>query len=273
MQGSSSKIAILDGYNLIYRSRYASKWQKSGEHTITYNFYRSLRKLIEDLNPDKVYFVLEGKPKQRLEAAPDYKANREYEKDDNYEFQKKEIIDLLVNHFPVTVIKHPDYECDDIIAHIASKNHSSDDVTVVSSDTDFYQLFSMHKNIKLYNPIKKQYLEPPDYDYVVYKALKGDSCDNIAGFKGVGDKRASALAKDSVALAEFLNKDSERVKKFNHNFFMIKFHQIMNTEKIVSSTSSLNTSCILECFTKYGFSSIIKEKPWEKFINTFGVLK
>lgn len=267
----SKKIAILDGYNLIYRSRYASKWQKPGEHTIVYNFYRSLRKLVEDLNPEKVYFVLEGRPKQRLEAAPDYKGNRVYEKDESYSRQKKEILDLLINHFPITVVKHPDYECDDIISHLACQNHKDDEVTVVSSDTDFYQMFSIHGNIKVYNPIKKKYLESPDYDYVTFKSLKGDSCDNIEGFKGIGEKRASALAKDKESLTEFLNKEN-RLEKFNHNFFMVKFHEIQNLNRITFSGSSLNSECILNCFTSYGFNSIIKEKPWNNFINTFGDL-
>jgi DNA polymerase I len=272
LQSSKNKIAILDGYNLIYRSRYASKWQKPGEHNITYNFFRSLRKLIGDLNPSKVYFVLEGSPKLRLEAAPDYKGNRVYEKDESYSRQKKEILDLLINHFPITVVKHPDYECDDIISHIACKKHPEDEVIIVSSDTDFYQMFSIHQDIHLYNPIKKKYAESPDYDYVTFKSLKGDSCDNIEGFRGIGEKRASFLAKDSKALLEFLNKEEGRIKKFNHNLFMIKFHKVENLDKITSSKSKLNEDCIYKCFTKYEFNSIIKEKPWKNFIDTFGDL-
>ena len=63
------KIVILDGYNLIYRARYSGpKWQK-GPHIITYRFFRSLRPIIEKLNPDKVYFVLEGYPKIRMEKS------------------------------------------------------------------------------------------------------------------------------------------------------------------------------------------------------------
>ena len=91
-----NKVVILDGYNLLYRARYSAKWQKQGPHTITYNFFRSLRKLVDDLRADKVYFVLEGSPKAKLQAAPDYKGTREYEKDENYSSQKREIIDILI---------------------------------------------------------------------------------------------------------------------------------------------------------------------------------
>ncbi len=267
------KIAILDGYNLIYRARYSARWQKAGPHTITYNFFRSLRKLVEDLNVDKVYFVLEGVPKQRLSAAPDYKGNREYEVDENYSAQKREIINLLVEDFPVTVVKHPDYECDDVIAHLAYEDHSEDEVVIVSTDTDFHQVFAEHKNIQIYNPIKKKFVDPPDFDYVTWKALRGDSADNIAGFKGVGDKTALKLTNDKFLLQEFLDKVPGRSETFSHNLFMIRFHKLNDLELLQKSNSSFNIDSLLDQFTNFEFNSIIKEKPWKKFVDTFGDLK
>ena len=126
---------------------------------------------------------------------------------------------------PITVIRHPDYECDDVIAHIAYKEHPEDDVTIVSTDTDFHQVFSEHKSIKVYNPIQKKYVVPPDFDYVTWKALRGDSADNIRGFKGVGDKTALKLIKDPNLLKEFLDKDEGRSDTLKHNLFMIRFHE------------------------------------------------
>ena len=273
LQDSKNKILILDGYNLLYRARYSARWQKSGPHTITYNFFRSLRKLVEDLNPSKVYFVLEGHPITKLEAAPDYKGTREYEIDENYSSQKREIINLLTEYFPLTVTKHPNYECDDIIAHIAYNDHPDDEVTIVSTDTDFHQVFAEHEDIKVYNPVKKKFVDPPDFDYVSWKALRGDSADNIQGFKGVGDKTALKLVNDLSLLEEFLNKSPERKEKFNHNLFMVRFHKIKNQSLIQESPSEFKKEEVLEMFTSFNFSSIIKEKPWNKFIDTFGVLE
>jgi len=269
---SKAKILILDGYNLLYRARYSARWQKAGPHTITYNFYRSLRKLVEDLQADKVYFVLEGVPKDRLEAAPDYKGTRKYERDENYSAQKREIINILVEKMPITVVKHPNYECDDIIAHLAYKEHSEDDVVIVSTDTDFYQVFAEHKSIQVYNPIKKKFVAPPEYDYVTWKALRGDSSDNIEGFKGVGDKTAFKLVSDKNLLKEFIDKVPGRSETFAHNLFMIKFHVINDPELIQRSVSEFNADALLKQFTSFQFNSIIKEKPWKKFVETFGVL-
>ena len=267
-----TNVVILDGYNLLYRARYSARWQKAGPHTITYNFFRSLRKLVADLKAEKVYFVLEGKPKARLEAASDYKANREYEKDENYSTQKHEIIDILINSMPITVIRHPNYECDDVIAHIAYKEHPSDDVTIVSTDSDFYQVFSEHENIRVYNPIKKKFVEPPDFDYVTWKALRGDSADNIQGFKGVGDKTALKLVSDLNLLQEFLDKDPTRADTLRHNLFMIRFHNIDDTGLIEKSLVEFNSKALLDQFTSFEFNSIIKDKPWKKFVDTFGAL-
>ena len=273
LDDSKTKVLILDGYNLLYRARYSARWQKAGPHTITYNFYRSLRKLVGDLNPDKVYFVLEGVPRDRLQAAPDYKGNREYEKDENYSLQKQEIIKILVNHMPVTVVRHPYYECDDVVAHLACEDHADDQVIVVSTDTDFYQVFANHNCIQIFNPIKKEFVVRPNYDYVSWKALRGDSSDNIKGFKGVGDKTALKLVNDERLLKEFLDNSPERRKTFEHNIFMVKFHELKDLDLIQASCSYFDQDSVLEHFTKFGFSSIIKEKPWKKFVETFGVLK
>jgi len=267
-----TKVLILDGYNLLYRARYSARWQKAGPHTITYNFYRSLRKLVEDLNADKAYFVLEGVPKDRLRAAPDYKGNREYEKDENYSSQKREIIEILADHMPITVVRHPNYECDDVIAHLAYEEHPNDDVIIVSTDTDFHQIFAEHSFAQIYNPIKKEFVCRPDYDYVAWKALRGDGADNIKGFKGIGDKTALKLVNDETLLEEFLAAADERRKIFEHNIFMIKFHKLKDLNLIQTSSSSFDQESVLEHFTKFGFNSIIKEKPWKKFVDTFGVL-
>lgn len=266
------RVAILDGYNLIYRARYSARWQKKDEHTITYNFFRSLRKLIEDLSPDKCYFVLEGMPKARLAAASDYKGTREYEHDPLFSAQRKEIISIMKHLMPITVVRHPDYECDDVIGHIANQKYASEEVVVVSTDTDFIQLFQQHNNMHIYNPIKKEYVEAPDFDYVTWKALRGDGADNISGFKGVGDKTALKLVSNPDMLTEFLNKEESRKEKFNHNIFMIKFHNI-EEDSLEIYNSKFESNSVKTLFEDFRFGSMLKEKPWKKFVETFEVLK
>lgn len=61
------KVLLLDAYNLMYRARYGFA---KGPHSTIFSFFRSLRPLVEKFNPDKVYFVLEGYPKQRMSLLP-----------------------------------------------------------------------------------------------------------------------------------------------------------------------------------------------------------
>lgn len=264
------KILLLDGYNLFYRARYSG--MNKGEFSTVFNFFRSLRPLVENFSPDKIYCVLEGMPKKRLQECPEYKGQRVYDNKDNFSEQRKIIIRMLKEYFPIQIVKHDDFECDDIIGHIAnSYDNNSNEVTIISSDTDFIQ--SITDNVRLYNPVRKSFIDRPSYDYITWKALKGDASDNIEGFKGIGNKRALTLTENLNKLNDFLNSTSGNEEKFNLNKWLIKFHDL--SEEEISNIQyypipELNWSKLKEEFTNMEFNSIVsKDKTWNKFITTF----
>jgi DNA polymerase-1 len=266
-------ILLLDGYNLLYRAR--SGYTK-GDHAIVYNFFRSFRALVEKFSPDLIYFVLEGIPKKRLELASDYKGQRVYHDKDGFQSQKSEIISVLKDKFPIKVVRHPDYECDDVLANLVMYAHKPDSCTVVSSDTDFYQLYNTCNNVKVYNPIRKEFIEPPKYDYVMWKALRGDACDNIPGFRGVGDKTALKIMENDKTLENFLSvaPDENRREKFDKNISLIRFHSLDKDEVscLEWSNPSVDWKSVRAYFETLGFNSIINEKSWKKFVDTFSCL-
>ena len=52
-------------------------WRRTvGDYNVVYNFFRSLKPLIDQFEPTRVYFTLEGHPKRRYDLLPTYKANR-----------------------------------------------------------------------------------------------------------------------------------------------------------------------------------------------------
>ena len=266
-------ILLLDAYNLIYRARYSG--MNKGNNSTVFNFFRGVRPLVEKFSPDITYFVLEGRPKKRLEVSPDYKGQRVYTDKDDFNRQRKEIISLVKEYFPFIVVKHNDFECDDIINHLAVNNHKNDNVTIVSSDTDFIQ--SIKENIKLYNPVQKKFLEATTYDYVSWKSLVGDKSDNIEGFKGIGNKKAQKLLSDNNALEDFLIKENNR-DIYNRNTFMIKFHELNNSEitslQLHSLSNKPDWNNLKQIFINYEFNSITKkDKTWNNFINTFNNLE
>lgn len=281
------KILFIDGMNFLHRARSGFM---AGDNPVVFNSFRNLRALIGIHTPDKVYFVLEGHPQQRIDILPSYKANRIIEsvgdrETPNPELEKKLVdresfyrqvnlvLELLQNNFPIHVVKHPDYECDDTIHNLIKMQSSDTECVVASNDSDFTQLLNEYDNVQVYNPMLKSYVEKPDFDYVVWKSLRGDGSDNIKGIPGVGDKTAIKIINDPDKLMK-LFENAENKKQFNENYSLIKFIDFVGDEyeKLICSTPAKNWDVVFDTFEKWDFKSLTKEKSWEKFKSTFNEL-
>ena len=262
------EVLFLDAYNLIYRARSGFT---QGEYAVIYNFFRGVRPLVEKFNPDKVYFVLEGKPAFRNQlSGGNYKSNRK-SAGDEFHRQKAAIINIVSELFPFETVKHPDLECDDTIATLAMQHASDgDNVTIISSDSDFIQLLNIERyDIQIYNPIKKKLIETPDFDYVTWKALRGDATDNIPGIPGIGDKTATKIVKDPARMQALLE-NKEKREIFERNVNLIRLVDFSNDmSKLESKTGTGDWDMIEQTFEDLGFDSILKEKTWNKYVKTF----
>ncbi len=260
------KVLFLDAYNLIYRAK--SGFTK-GDNPVIFNFFRGLRPLVEKFNPDLVYFVLEGRPKHRLTLSEgDYKKGRK-KQDESFHRQKASIIATCKKYLPFVSVRHPDFECDDVIAtYVAKHAKLGHSCFIVSSDTDFIQLHNLF-DIVLYNPVKKQEIPKPDYDYVAWKALRGDPTDNIPGIPRVGDKTALRLVKDSSLLENFLRDDSKKLI-FERNVNLIRLVDLQSVmDEMEINVSTLDDKNLQEYFNELKFELMLKEKTWKKYIDTF----
>lgn len=273
-----SHVVIVDGMNFMHRAR--SGWQM-GPAPVVFNFMRNFRSLVEQLKPTRLYFVLEGKARHRREAFAEYKANRVVEpgskeaaERDKFYAQATEVIDLLKANFPISVVRHPHFECDDTIYNLIKKSTTAVNWTVVSNDSDFIQLLNEFNNVKIWNPMKKGFVEAVEYDYVTWKSLRGDGSDNIPGITGVGDKKAEELSRDSNKLHQFLSNDSEVNDKFLRNYDLIKFATWSEEDSMEMTSSSpvKDWSALRSTFERYEFSSLLKDGTWDKFTGTFDVL-
>ena len=279
----ADKILIIDGYNMIHRCRFS--WGGGtaiGDNQIAYNFFRTLKSAIAEFSPDIVYFPLDGKPKQRLEADPTYKANRAIDTTDpetvaywNYfRSQKRLIIDSLTSDYPIRVLRHKDQECDDLIYYLVKYHHSNDNVVILSSDTDFIQVLNEYPDtVKLYNPISKKYRQNTEYDYVAWKAMVGDKADNISGVKGIGVKTAEKIMRKDGELDRRMKEDSFRVP-FEKSYGLIKFIDLKDDEgNIIMSSSDLDMDSIESSFQIMNFESMLNDKYLESYEQVFNQLK
>jgi len=175
-------------------------------------FLKSLAYNIRQFNPTRCIIVFDGVggSVNRRKIYPDYKGNRIVKKSINrfQEFeglvdesqsmrqQFQRIIEYL-DHLPVTVVCIDNIEGDDTIAYIAKQyyEHTENKIAIVSGDRDFLQL--LNNKITVWSPTKKKLYTTdtlaaelgilPD-NYLLYRALTGDTSDNIPGIKGIGLK-------------------------------------------------------------------------------------
>ena len=267
------KIALLDGYNLMHRARFG---MKNGDYHIVFNFFRSLRPIIAEIKPDKVYLVLEGVPAHRLVADAAYKANRVIEEGTpqavemaEFRRQKRIILEALGN-FPITIARHPELECDDTIASLCVDVHKDDECVVVSTDTDFIQLLDSSGRVKLYNPVKKEYVEPAPYDYVLWKALRGDKTDNVPRVDGMTDAKAAKVLADPVKFQAVLD-DPELKRQFDRNLTLIRFMTGLH-ESIQYTDPEPALDKARDQFRDFKFYSMVNDTAWRNYTKTFNGL-
>jgi len=271
-------ILALDFMNAAHRARSGFKL---GPAPVVFNFFRQFKALVDKFRPTRICVALEGRPVARHETLGEYKANRIVAADDprtadlaKFFEQKAVIVDLLTKHFPVSVIRHPTAEADDTLANVIRASSTAVDWVLVSSDSDFIQLLAERDNLRLYNPVRDEFVERPvDYDYVTWKSLRGDSSDNIPGIPGCGDKTAAKLAADPDLLAEYLAQPTHAAV-FARNFELISFQEWSDEERLqmTSSSPAKDWDAVKVLFEDYGFTSIVKDGAWQKFVGSFDPL-
>jgi 5'-3' exonuclease len=279
------KVLLIDLFNQLWRASIGFSAPKTKvplgyrdetdqKYVLIYNFFRNLRPLIELLSPDKVFMVSEGHPKHRYELYADYKANRiiktaeKKSLSDRFQESKNEIVRLF-NYLPVTFCRAADYEADDTIASLCD-NLNTEHLTVLSSDSDYIQLLQRgYKNIQIYNPIKKEYMQSPQYPYVVWKCLAGDKSDNIPSL--LGPKKAIATVTNPDLLKKFLAIEENRAN-FSINRKLIEFANVPDNE-IEMVEGIKNFAKLRSEFTRMDFQSMINPTSWTKYCKTFDCIK
>lgn len=166
-------INIYDGNNVMLRSM--TNAPVPGQLKL------SIRQRLASATPTDIW-VWDG-PKhnaRRQEIYPPYKMNRQPMAEDMFA-QIKLFKDLLV-HTSAAQITVDGWEADDVIATLAKT--WSLPITIHTNDADYFQLLRQ-PNVTLKGPKKTPF--DPRWT-CLYKALVGDSSDNIAGISGFGPK-------------------------------------------------------------------------------------
>lgn len=227
------RFVIIDGKSVFYRGYYAMPSLKTKDGISTggvYGFAVMALEVLKKLKPDYVC-VAWDKPKtnirKRIALYPEYKAGRKPAPADFYD--QIPILHELLDAFGWPLYELDDYEADDIMGTLAHQAKAKDiETMLVTSDQDVLQLVNTHthayllkkglSNIELFEPksFEAKYGIPAD-KFLDYKALAGDSSDNIPGVPGIGGKTAIELLKSYKDLNDIyanldLIKETTKVK-------------------------------------------------------------
>lgn len=198
-----SKILLLDSNSLINRAFYALPplENKKGVYTnAIFGYLSMLARLIVDHKPTHICAVFDLKaPTFRHKKYDLYKATR---KPMPFELASQmPILKELLGELGITICQMEGYEADDIIGTIAKR--FDNETIIVSGDRDVLQLIDENTvvfntkrgvtDIKVYDleTLKEENFTPARV--IEYKALAGDTSDNIPGCPGVGEKTALNL--------------------------------------------------------------------------------
>jgi DNA polymerase-1 len=176
--------------------------------------------LFNDIKPDAVVVALDapGKTFRHAEFA-EYKGTRRE--------TPQELIEQLdgsrelISAFKIPVIELTGFEADDIVGTISKiAEENGYETTIVTGDLDSLQLVDEAVSVmtpqnfgappKTYTPaeVVERYGFGPEH-VVDYKAMAGDSSDNIPGVKGVGDKTATELIKKFGTIEQIIEQINE----------------------------------------------------------------
>ncbi len=224
------RLILIDSHAIIHRAYHALPPLTSPTGAPTnavYGFTTILLRMLRELKPDYIAaaFDLPGATFRHI-ASERYKATRpETPSDLASQFASvKEIIAA----FDIPLFEKEGYEADDIIGTIVSNVASAKDIEtmIVTGDMDFVQLvgprvkiYAMRKGVTdtvTYDVagVKERYgFEPKQM--IDFKALKGDTSDNIAGVKGIGEKTALGLIETFGSVEEIYKQLKKGTKKIS----------------------------------------------------------
>ncbi len=204
----TKRLVLIDGMSVFYRGYFAMPGLSLPDGTPTggvYGFASIAIEVIKKLEPDYVAVAWDKSKtstRKRKEIFPEYKAGRTRPPDDF--FAQIPLLHELLESFGWPVIEMDDYEADDIIGTISVEATNKDiETLVISGDYDMMQLLSSHTSVYINKKgsdmmrfTESEFEEKYGVklaQFIDYKALVGDSSDNIPGVRGIGPKAAQTL--------------------------------------------------------------------------------
>ncbi len=286
---------LIDGNAILHRSYHAMpRFEVAGRLVnAIYGFVSILFSTIEKHQPEylAVAFDITG-PTFRDDLFDEYKAKRIKPPQEFYD-QIEDVHDF-VRAMEIPLLTKEGYEADDIIGTLAKKVNGDlgeGEVIIVTGDQDTLQLVDSRTRVAMpaMGKIKETIydssavmgkLSITPAQVVDYKALSGDSSDNIPGVKGIGPKTAIELInkfRDIEGIYHALDDEakSETIKPRTKQLLMEHKDMAFLSKKLATIKTDVEIDFLLkdarlhdfdravaeEFLKKYRFFSLIKRMP------------
>lgn len=295
------KLIVVDGNSLLNRAFYALPLltNRNGEFSnAVYGFANMLIKVITETKPTKICVAFDyGKKTFRHALYADYKGTRKKTPDELVE--QFALAKRMLSYMGITYLEKSGIEADDIIGRVAK---ATDIPTIIlSGDKDVLQLVDSSTEVWLTrkgtSEVEKMDLENLKLRFgwtpqqvIDFKALCGETSDNIPGVAGIGEKGANNLLQHFGTLEgvyEHLDEIDQKVK----NKLIAGRDSALLSQKL----ATIDTNCdidfdidkmgyifpfkkdVFNFFEEYDFRSFLKrkdlfedafvEKPFENTID------
>lgn len=246
------KILLIDGNLLLFRSFYAAyAFSKQVNNLPTHLFLNSIIEVIKQESPSYIFVAFDAneKTKRHIEY-PNYKSGRISPPIEIYE--QKQIIISLLELAKIKWFEQGGDEADDLIATLCTKYCDQYQIIIFSEDKDLYQLVDENISILIKNKnakigykkitINNFYDEMKIYpnQIIDFKAIAGDSSDNLKGIKGIGKMTAIELLNKYKTLENIYNNLNELSK-----VQQIKFIEWKDEAFLCKKLATLNRLVVL----------------------------
>lgn len=252
----SPTLLLVDGHSLAFRSFYAFAYKQDGglctstgiPTSICFGFLKSLLDILQKEKPTAVAIAFDlATPTFRHDADVNYKAGRK-ETPENF-IPDLINLQLILTAMNITTISKAGYEADDILGTLSQFGANSGySVKILSGDQDLFQLIDDQRQISVLHLGQKDKISEfhaqdvkaklgvMPHQVIDYKALCGDSSDNIPGVRGIGEKTAVKLLEEYENLENVLTaipqmkgaikqKLEQGITSAKHSQFMAKIIQ------------------------------------------------
>ena len=215
------RLLIIDGHNLLFQMFFGMPARIVNKDGIAIHgvigFVGALNKLICRFKPSHVVALFDSQTHNpRVDILDEYKKNRpNYEEmpDEENPFSQLRYIYSALDAMGIVHCEICDAETDDVIASYALSSDNDTEIYISSFDSDFFQLISDRVRIIRYKGDSSVICDV-DYiqsklgilpeNYADFKAMVGDSADNIKGVAGIGKVTAAKLLSSYGSLENML---------------------------------------------------------------------